>query len=32
MNTAIVTGAAQGVGLATASLLARREYRVVLSA
>jgi NAD(P)-dependent dehydrogenase (short-subunit alcohol dehydrogenase family) len=30
MNTAIVTGAAQGVGLATASLLARREYRVYL--
>ena len=30
MNTAIVTGAAQGVGLATASLLARREYRVIL--
>jgi NAD(P)-dependent dehydrogenase (short-subunit alcohol dehydrogenase family) len=30
MKTAIVTGAAQGVGLATASLLARREYRVIL--
>ncbi|MGA2343009.1 MAG: SDR family NAD(P)-dependent oxidoreductase [Steroidobacteraceae bacterium] len=30
MNTAIVTGAAQGVGLATASLLARREYQVIL--
>jgi NAD(P)-dependent dehydrogenase (short-subunit alcohol dehydrogenase family) len=30
MNTAIVTGAAQGVGLATAALLAQREYRVYL--
>jgi NAD(P)-dependent dehydrogenase (short-subunit alcohol dehydrogenase family) len=30
MNTAIVTGAAQGVGLATAALLAQREYRMYL--
>jgi NAD(P)-dependent dehydrogenase (short-subunit alcohol dehydrogenase family) len=30
MNTAVVTGAAQGVGLAVASLLARRDYRVLL--
>ena len=30
MKTIVVTGAAQGVGLATASLLARRDYRVVL--
>ena len=30
MNTAIITGAAQGVGLATAALLARREYQVIL--
>jgi NAD(P)-dependent dehydrogenase (short-subunit alcohol dehydrogenase family) len=30
MNTAVITGAAQGVGLATASLLTRREYRVIL--
>jgi len=30
MNTVIVTGAAQGVGLATAALLALREYRVYL--
>ena len=29
-KTILVTGAAQGVGLATASLLARRGYRVVL--
>jgi NAD(P)-dependent dehydrogenase (short-subunit alcohol dehydrogenase family) len=29
-KTLLVTGAAQGVGLATASLLARREYRVIL--
>ena len=30
MKTVVVTGAAQGVGLAVASLLAGREYRVVL--
>jgi NAD(P)-dependent dehydrogenase (short-subunit alcohol dehydrogenase family) len=30
LKTAVVTGAAQGVGLATASLLGRREYRVIL--
>jgi NAD(P)-dependent dehydrogenase (short-subunit alcohol dehydrogenase family) len=30
VNTIIVTGAAQGVGLATASLLAQRGYRVIL--
>ena len=30
MKTAIVTGAAQGLGLVTAQLLARREYRVIL--
>jgi NAD(P)-dependent dehydrogenase (short-subunit alcohol dehydrogenase family) len=30
LKTVIVTGAAQGVGLATVSLLARRGYRVVL--
>lgn len=29
-KTMLVTGAAQGVGLATASLLAQREYRVML--
>lgn len=31
MRTAIVTGAAQGVGRVTASLLARRGFRVVLT-
>jgi NAD(P)-dependent dehydrogenase (short-subunit alcohol dehydrogenase family) len=30
MKTVLVTGAAQGVGLATAALLARLEYRVLL--
>ncbi|MDB6085858.1 MAG: short-chain dehydrogenase [Gammaproteobacteria bacterium] len=30
LKTVVITGAAQGVGLATASLLARAEYRVVL--
>ena len=30
MKTIVVTGAAQGVGLATASLLAQRNYRVIL--
>jgi NAD(P)-dependent dehydrogenase (short-subunit alcohol dehydrogenase family) len=30
MKTALVTGAAQGVGLATAALLARLEYHVLL--
>jgi len=30
MNTVAITGAAQGVGLATASLLARRKHRVIL--
>lgn len=31
MKTAVVTGAAQGVGLVTASLLVRLGYRVVLT-
>jgi NAD(P)-dependent dehydrogenase (short-subunit alcohol dehydrogenase family) len=31
MKTAVVTGAAQGVGFATASLLARLGYRVILT-
>jgi NAD(P)-dependent dehydrogenase (short-subunit alcohol dehydrogenase family) len=30
LKTVVVTGSAQGVGLATASLLARSEYRVIL--
>jgi NAD(P)-dependent dehydrogenase (short-subunit alcohol dehydrogenase family) len=30
LKTIVVTGAAQGVGFATAALLARRDYRVVL--
>jgi NAD(P)-dependent dehydrogenase (short-subunit alcohol dehydrogenase family) len=30
LQTALVTGAAQGVGLATATLLAQRDYRVIL--
>ena len=30
VKTIVVTGAAQGVGLATASLLAQRHYRVIL--
>jgi NAD(P)-dependent dehydrogenase (short-subunit alcohol dehydrogenase family) len=30
MKTILVTGAAQGVGLVTATLLARRNYRVIL--
>lgn len=30
MKTVLVTGSAQGVGLATASLLAQRQYRVIL--
>ena len=30
MKTIVVTGAAQGVGLASASLLAQRDYRVIL--
>jgi len=31
MKTAVITGAAQGVGLATATLLAQRGYEVVLT-
>ncbi|KAH1750644.1 hypothetical protein KXX41_008723 [Aspergillus fumigatus] len=31
MNTAIITGAAQGVGLCIAEALAQRNYRIVLS-
>ena len=31
MKTAVVTGAAQGVGLATAQMLARTGYHVVLT-
>jgi NAD(P)-dependent dehydrogenase (short-subunit alcohol dehydrogenase family) len=30
LKTVVVTGAAQGVGLATVALLARSEYRVIL--
>src|ERR1700736_6166509 len=30
MKTVLITGAAQGVGLATAALLAQRDYRVIL--
>jgi NAD(P)-dependent dehydrogenase (short-subunit alcohol dehydrogenase family) len=30
MKTILITGAAQGVGLATAALLAQRDYRVIL--
>ena len=31
MKTALITGAAQGLGLATATLLAQQNYRVVLT-